>query len=502
MKIRVLSRKSDLAIIQAYEFGEYLQSKFPDTEIEYLTKSTSGDKDLVTPLSEMSSEGVFTNDLRDQLIHNQCDLIVHSWKDLPIEVGKQTIIASTLKRSDKRDILFIKKNKINKDGVINVLCSSPRRKYNLENFIKNYLPQKYKIVNFENIRGNIPTRFKKFINSSENDSFIVAKAAIDRILLNQIPRFKELKKELKNYINQCFWTIVPLSINPCSPGQGALAIELRIDDNKLNSLLKKINFKTDFENVENERKILKNYGGGCHQKIGVSYIHHQHGTVVSKRGEDEKGAHFEDWYLEKNKKNKSSCNNIKQIYPESLDSYKIFERKQINETAVRISSLKNKCVFISRISALPNQAKINSDNIVWSSGLKTWKKLASKGIWVNGSSDGLGEDFDNNISALTNFPWVKLTHKDAPISNIVERIETYKLEKLDFQIDTKEKKYFYWMSSTAFKYTLNKYPELLEKYHYCGPGNTYNEIYSILGHDKNLFVELSYDSWKKKLLNI
>ena len=68
MKIRVLSRKSDLAIIQAYEFGEYLQSKFPDTEIEYLTKSTSGDKDLVTPLSEMSSEGVFTNDLRDQLI--------------------------------------------------------------------------------------------------------------------------------------------------------------------------------------------------------------------------------------------------------------------------------------------------------------------------------------------------------------------------------------------------------------------------------------------------
>ena len=51
MKIRVLSRKSDLAIIQAYEFGEYLQSKFPDTKIEYITKSTAGDKDLVTPLS-------------------------------------------------------------------------------------------------------------------------------------------------------------------------------------------------------------------------------------------------------------------------------------------------------------------------------------------------------------------------------------------------------------------------------------------------------------------
>ena len=126
-----------------------------------------------------------------------------------------------------------------------------------------------------------------------------------RILLNDIPQFKELKKELKNYIDQCFWTIVPLSINPCSPGQGALAIESRIDDNNLNSLLKKINFKTDFENVENERRVLKNYGGGCHQKIGVSYISHKHGLIISKRGENQDGKHFESWKLENINNNKN-----------------------------------------------------------------------------------------------------------------------------------------------------------------------------------------------------
>ena len=144
MKIRVLSRKSDLAIIQAYEFGNYFLSKFPEIEIEYVTKTTSGDKDLVTPLSEMPSEGVFTNDLRDELVRNECDLIVHSWKDLPIEVGEQTKISATLKRSDMRDILFVKKNKNKKNDCINILCSSPRRKYNLENFIKNYTPENYK----------------------------------------------------------------------------------------------------------------------------------------------------------------------------------------------------------------------------------------------------------------------------------------------------------------------------------------------------------------------
>jgi len=500
MKIRVLSRKSDLAIIQAYEFGDYFKDKYPEIEIEYLTKTTSGDKDLTTPLSEMPSEGVFTNDLRNELINNKCDLIVHSWKDLPIEVGKRTIISSTLKRSDKRDILFLKKDKLSKDDFISILCSSPRRKYNLESFVRNFLPNKYNKIKFENIRGNIPTRFKKFINS-DNDGFIVAKAAIDRILLNRIPQFNELKKQLKSYINQCTWTIIPLSINPCSPGQGALAIETRIEDNNLNSILSEINFRKDFNNVENERKILKGYGGGCHQKIGVSFISHKYGTVISKRGEDENGKHFESWYLDNSKNNENMSVNVKELYPESLDNYKIFNRKPINESKNIISNLKNKCIFISRYSALPNEVKINTDNIIWCSGLKTWKQLASKGIWVNGSSDGLGEDFENDISALTDFPWVKLTHNDAPKSKIIEKITTYKLEKLDFEININEKKHFYWMSSSAFKYTLEKYPELKEKYHYCGPGNTYREIHSILGNDKNLFVELSYDSWKKKLIN-
>ena len=272
MKIRVLSRKSDLAIIQAREFSDYLQSKHPFVEIEFLTRSTSGDKDLKTPLSEMPTEGVFTNDLRDELINNKCDLIVHSWKDLPIEVGDKTKIAATLKRADKRDILFLKKNKNMDSNKITILCSSPRRQYNLENFIKNYLPQKFDKVNFENIRGNIPTRFKKFLENPDSDGFIVAKAAIDRLLLNNYSEFNQLKTTLKKYINECLWSVLPLSINPCSPGQGALAIETRIKDNKLNDILKDINVTEDYSNVTEERSILKNYGGGCHKKIGVSYI--------------------------------------------------------------------------------------------------------------------------------------------------------------------------------------------------------------------------------------
>ena len=222
--------------------------------------------------------------------------------------------------------------------------------------------------------------------------------------------------------------------------------------------------------------------------------------IISKRGENQNGKHFESWNLENSNNNKNQCGNKEEIYPESLENYKVFERKQIDDSISKINNLSNNCIFISRANALPKEAKISSENIIWTSGLSTWKQLSSRGIWVNGSSDGLGEDFENNLSALTNFSWIKLTHKDAPISKIINRIETYKLERLDLKIST-NKKYFYWMSSSAFQYSIEKYPEIKDKYHYCGPGNTYNEIYSILGNNKNLFVELSYDTWKKKLLN-
>ena len=162
--------------------------------------------------------------------------------------------------------------------------------------------------------------------------------------------------------------------------------------------------------------------------------------------------------------------------------------------------IRDRCIYVSRISSIPDKSKIQSNNVIWTSGLRTWKNLSERGIWVNGTSDGLGEDFDKDINSLTNNPWVKLTHSQSPESSIKNKIETYQLESIDFEIDIEKKKYFYWMSSSAFKASIDKYPKIIEKYHFCGPGNTYNEISKILGNDKNLFVELSYDSWKKKLL--
>ena len=114
----------------------------------------------------------------------------------------------------------------------------------------------------------------------------------------------------------------------------------------------------------------------------------------------------------------------------------------------------------------------------------------------------MGEDIDSNIQYLTQNEWIKLTHLDAPISKIKKVIFTYQLEKNNISYNLENKKYFYWMSSSAFKYALSKYPNIRDKFHFCGPGNTYNEIKNILGKDsKNLFIELSYKDWKSNILS-
>tara|TARA_Y100001970_G_C14157137_1_gene816242 strand:- start:41 stop:1567 length:1527 start_codon:yes stop_codon:yes gene_type:complete len=500
--IRILSRKSELAVIQARMVGRAIKDKFPSISINYHTRSTKGDIDKNTPLSKMKSEGVFTEDIRHELVNNKCDLAVHSWKDLPLDLGSKTMIAGTIKRGDIRDILFIKKENIKiftKKNIISVLSSSPRRCYNLEEFLKIYLPFKKKIQ-FKNIRGNIPTRFKKF-SKGEGDILIVAKAAVDRILLNGKKNSKDAKI-IKNIINKSKWMVIPLSQNPAAPGQGGLAIEVLKKNKRIINIIKLINHKKTYNCIINERKKLNKYGGGCHQKIGASYLHLPFGKILSEKGELDNGKKFWNWLLIRNKKIKKDVISKKKIFPKSLKEYNWFSRFELPDAKNTVNNLRNYCILVSRKSSLPKKTKLHPSNIVWTSGMKTWKSLAKRKIWVNGTLDGLGEDLDQNISSLTNFPWVKLSHDKAIYSNNIKRIiPTYKLIPKKMIKKVENKTHFYWMSASAFKLAVAKFPKILKAEHACGTGNTYKEINKMIKNKLKLNIYLSYDDWKKATIN-
>ena len=98
---------------------------------------------------------------------------------------------------------------------------------------------------------------------------------------------KDLAKIIKKYIDQCAWTITPLSLNPTSPGQGALACEVRKEDINSRKLIESINVLDDYECAQKERRVLESYGGGCHQKIGVSFFNTHFGLMHASKGEIE-----------------------------------------------------------------------------------------------------------------------------------------------------------------------------------------------------------------------
>ena len=146
--IKIISRKSALARVQAMMVGSELEKNFPKISIEYKTITSSGDRNMNEDLANASEEGIFTKDISKSIEIKQNDIAVHSWKDVPINPSKSSQIFGTLKRGDPRDILFLKRStlrqRIKKE--ITLLTSSPRRIYNGKKTLPELLPNgKYRI---------------------------------------------------------------------------------------------------------------------------------------------------------------------------------------------------------------------------------------------------------------------------------------------------------------------------------------------------------------------
>jgi hydroxymethylbilane synthase len=383
---------------------------------------------------------------------------------------------------------------------INVLSSSPRREYNLTSFIPVYFPFSCCNVKFHNIRGNVPIRFKKFLDG-EGDALVVAKAAIDRLITNPFSEFQDLSKQIKSYISKCLWMILPLSHNPTAPGQGALGLEIRKNDKTLNKAILSITEPLDMKCVDWERQVLKKYNGGCHQKIGVSFFPTHHGIINSKKGETDENKPFYEWGFHRTNNIKHPRVKISEIFPNDLEKYKFFYREEISENVNKVNQIVNHCIWVSRKSAIPKKVKLSSTNVVWTSGIKTWKSLAKRGIWVNGTADGIGEDMSPNILSLARLPWIKLTHEAAPKTAIKNTLSTYRLKELPISFNLKNKKYFYWMSFSAFNLASKREPTILDANHACGPGNTYNEIKKMIKDPTKLDIYLSYEDWKRSIID-
>lgn len=542
-KLKIGSRRSDLARLQAHLVGEKLGAT------QFVFKEAPGDVNLKDPLWKMPEMGVFTSFLRRYLISKEIDLVVHSWKDLPVEKDPDSEIVATLPRADPRDLLLVRKSALPSayaSGKMVVLSSSPRRKHNLPDFLLRSIPScegginTIKEIEFRDVRGNIQTRLSKLCAPGESwledvttgekfqpTALIVAKAAIDRFLFagKSSQEFKETAIFVQFCLDMCHWQVLPLSVNPTAAAQGALAVEMldKPETQELRiSVNRTLNCKTTFDCVNEERRILKSLGGGCHQKIGCTILQREWGKITFLRGETESNkSPVMDARID------TPCgplmngaNNEKDIMLVGGKSgLQLFDRVDIPESLQKIEEKKINALYVAKHDALPalfDPEKLK-DCHVWTGGVHSWFKLAQRGVWVNGTSDSLGETEPIDIDLIANkhLEWIKLTHSEGHNVEDPKTIATYKLKlKSEILRDQKYvmekiqgKTHFYFSSGSSFKALVSLVPSLRDKFDQhvfvagCGPGNTLTFLRSQILDGKNkVIVAYNYADFTRKVL--
>lgn len=239
------SRGSQLALWQTNFIKSRLEEFFPALNLEIKIIKTTGDRLLDVALAKIGDKGLFTRQIETALLNGEIDLAVHSLKDLQTVQPEGLEIGAVSARETPNDA-FIAKNAATIDDLprgARVATGSLRRKSQL----LNYRPD---LQIFE-IRGNVPTRLKKF-EETDLDAMILAFAGVHRLGLDA-----------------CIKQIIPFEIMLPAVSQGVMGVEIRSDDAPLKEMLQKLNDENTQICVTAERSFLRRLEGGCQVPIGA-----------------------------------------------------------------------------------------------------------------------------------------------------------------------------------------------------------------------------------------
>jgi len=247
-KLVLGSRGSALALAQVDLFQKALRTVVPELEIDIKIITTTGDKRLDISMARESGEGLkglFTREIETVLLAGGIDVAVHSLKDLPGRLPPGVEVAAVLERARTQDIFISKAghrfSELPQAAV--VATSSVRRKRQLQ--------WKRPDLQFEEIRGNVPTRLNKLRASEKWAGIVLAQAGIDRLGLDLSGFHVEVLKTLP------------------AIGQAAIGLEIRSGDFAAAGILAKINHTPTFLRIRAERELLRLLNGDCHLPVGV-----------------------------------------------------------------------------------------------------------------------------------------------------------------------------------------------------------------------------------------
>lgn len=258
------TRGSALARVQTTLVGEALRAVAPQLVLEEKIITTTGDAKAELALHQPVAEGsgLFTRQLEEALLAGEIDAAVHSLKDLPVLTPPRLKLTAILPRAKVTDVLIMLQRgglKTLSEGSV-VGTSSPRR---LE-----WVRSQRADLAVKPIRGNVPTRLRKVMASAgQLDAVILARAGLERLGFD----LGIVDHEGKFLFEGTELFVTELKDLLPAPGQGAIAIETRAENNdpEFEKALKKIHHEETARCVEAERLLLHYLGGGCHMALGA-----------------------------------------------------------------------------------------------------------------------------------------------------------------------------------------------------------------------------------------
>lgn len=244
-RLRVGTRASRLALWQTDYVIDRLRQQWPGLEVERVPMTTLGDRVTTVALSKIGDKGIFTRELEDGLRTGAIDLAVHSLKDLPTEPPADLAIGAILERDDPRDVLVAGPGATlaSLAAGARIGTSSLRRRAQLAATRPD--------VEIVDIRGNVPTRLEK-VWRGDVDAVLLAFAGLRRL-------------GLESHVSE---VLDPAEMLP-APGQGALAVQMRKDDDRLTTLLASLEHAPTRLATTAERALLGFLEGGCQVPVGA-----------------------------------------------------------------------------------------------------------------------------------------------------------------------------------------------------------------------------------------
>jgi len=242
--IRLGSRGSTLALWQAGYVKDQIERRV-GTRVEIVKIKTTGDMILDVPLAKVGGKGLFVKEIEDALLSGKVDLAVHSMKDVPTDLPEGLGIVCITKREDPRDAFLSKKyarfEELPKGARVGT--SSLRRQTQLLGLRPD--------LEIGQLRGNLDSRIRK-MEEGRYDAIILAAAGLRRL---------GWEEKIRQYL--------PTERSLPAIGQGALGIEIRIDDSRTLDAVGFLNDRDTSLAVRAERGFLKRLEGGCQVPIAA-----------------------------------------------------------------------------------------------------------------------------------------------------------------------------------------------------------------------------------------